>query len=102
VWLKNLARACRNPLIKDGRHSHDPHSRAAALDAYTDAHLGFVSIHPYAHGNGRMALASNWFSGSHATDWPVAIRGQAQRLPVSLRSQSYQASFPHLSHHPRP
>ena len=36
------------------------HSRQSALSAYTDLHLGLVSIHPYFDGNGRMArLLSN-------------------------------------------
>ena len=30
-------------------------SGAEPLDAYTDLHLGFTAIHPYADGNGRMA-----------------------------------------------
>ena len=56
VWLKSLARACRNPLLKPRpEHGDGGKRRAAALDAYTDAHLGFVGIHPYADGNGRMA-----------------------------------------------
>ncbi len=56
AWLKNLARACRNPLFKPRQERGDMRMRrTAALDAYTDAHLGFVGIHPYADGNGRMA-----------------------------------------------
>jgi fido (protein-threonine AMPylation protein) len=31
------------------------HSGAEPLDAYTDLHIGFAAIHPYADGNGRMA-----------------------------------------------
>jgi transcriptional regulator with XRE-family HTH domain/fido (protein-threonine AMPylation protein) len=54
-WLKSLARACRNPLLKDRGRTGDPKAREASLDAYTNAHLGFVGIHPYADGNGRMA-----------------------------------------------
>ncbi len=59
TWLKSLATFCRHPLLKTATHSaedgRDPARREAALDAYTDAHLGFVAIHPYADGNGRMA-----------------------------------------------
>jgi Fic family protein len=56
AWLKTLARTCRNPLLKTLRgRKDDQRTRDAALDAYTTAHLGFVSVHPYADGNGRMA-----------------------------------------------
>ena len=56
AWLKSLARICRNPLFKDYRRNGEKSEvREALLDAYTAVHLGFVSIHPYADGNGRMA-----------------------------------------------
>lgn len=58
-WVKALASLCRNPLLKGSRETKPPFPsdevRRAALDAYTDAHLGFVSVHPYADGNGRLA-----------------------------------------------
>jgi transcriptional regulator with XRE-family HTH domain len=56
-WLKSLATHCRNPLIKSSPSDHQPSEAAkeVALDAYTDVHLGFTGIHPYADGNGRMA-----------------------------------------------
>jgi|GEM_PF-245946 len=54
-WLKSLARACRNPLFKGSGRAGESKTREAALNAYTDAHLGFAGIHPYADGNGRMA-----------------------------------------------
>jgi fido (protein-threonine AMPylation protein) len=40
-WVRNLGLVRR--------------SVAETLDAYTDLHLGFTAIHPYADGNGRMA-----------------------------------------------
>jgi len=59
AWLKSLARICRNPLFKGGSHANDPEARRVVLDAYTDIHLGFVGIHPYADGNGRLAVAEH-------------------------------------------
>ena len=47
-WLHSLARLTR-PSVNN---SENPD---ILLDAYTDVHLGFVGIHPYADGNGRMA-----------------------------------------------
>ncbi len=51
-WLASLAGFCRNSRNRrpKGEEIHD-----ALLDAYTDVHLGFAAIHPYADGNGRMA-----------------------------------------------
>ena len=46
TWLKTLARACRNPLLKPRQQGSGDQRRGAALDAYPDAHLGFVGIHP--------------------------------------------------------
>lgn len=64
-WLKQLSLHCRNPLFKTGSHSTTGKQqpapaklaaiKQAALDAYTDLHLSFAGIHPYADGNGRMA-----------------------------------------------
>ena len=42
-WLELLAK--KSP----------PQTESTALHFYTDLHLGFVAIHPYADGNGRMA-----------------------------------------------
>ena len=43
-WIAELNRLSREPLV-----------RSVALDAYARMHLGFVHIHPFWDGNGRMA-----------------------------------------------
>ena len=51
------------------------------LDSYTDVHLGFVGIHPYADGNGRMArLLANI---------PVLRAGQPPLLIKASRRRDY-------------
>ena len=47
-WLQTLADFNR-------LSAHDSGTTDHILNAYTDVHLGFVGIHPYADGNGRMA-----------------------------------------------
>jgi Fic family protein len=44
TWLGELNRTCRQVLCE-----------AEAIDAYAHLHLGFVHIHPFWDGNGRMA-----------------------------------------------
>jgi transcriptional regulator with XRE-family HTH domain len=44
-WLNGLNRLLRQP----------PRSRSAQVAAFTQTHLGFTAIHPYADGNGRLA-----------------------------------------------
>ncbi len=55
VWLDDLARACRRRVIASKTGVPDDADREALCDTYTDVHLGFVGIHPYADGNGRLA-----------------------------------------------
>lgn len=56
AWVKVLAGACRNLPGKQHEQNADTTAiREKIIDAYTDVHLGFVAIHPYADGNGRMA-----------------------------------------------
>jgi len=67
-WLDQLAR-----MRKAG--APDP------LDDYTDLHLGFTAIHPYADGNGRMArLLANI---------PIIERGEVPVLIPSERRRDY-------------
>ena len=55
AWLKSLARSCRQPLLKEIKAMESGERDRALVDLYTEVHLGFVGIHPYADGNGRMA-----------------------------------------------
>ncbi len=54
-WLSLMAKSCRRPrgVQRDPGSTSDLKNNA--LDVYTDVYLGFVGIHPYADGNGRMA-----------------------------------------------
>jgi transcriptional regulator with XRE-family HTH domain len=62
-YLVLLAELLRHPLIKkrikkginEGVSVRDPEMGSFLIDAYTDLHLGFTGIHPYADGNGRLA-----------------------------------------------
>lgn len=56
-WRNGLIVALRERLIhpKVGGRPSVQDSYALVLQTYTDLHLGFVRIHPYADGNGRMA-----------------------------------------------
>ncbi|MBT8045331.1 MAG: helix-turn-helix domain-containing protein [Verrucomicrobiae bacterium] len=55
MWLNSLAQSQRKlgAGLKNGMS--DDAIQSELLNAYTDTHLGFVAIHPYADGNGRMA-----------------------------------------------
>ena len=60
TWLETLAKICRYKIPAGrrdtvGQFPPDGERIEAAIDAYTELHLGFVAIHPYADGNGRLA-----------------------------------------------
>ncbi len=52
-WLRELATASREAASVSGADFDG--ARDLLHRVYTDAHLGFVGMHPYADGNGRMA-----------------------------------------------
>ncbi len=59
-WHDYAAPEAVPPLVADWitllkETSRKVNSESAALEAYTEIHLGFVAIHPYADGNGRLA-----------------------------------------------
>jgi len=63
-WLKLLSQHCQESRRISKNHKHPTQFTTEQSDtlikAYTDVHLGFVAIHPYADGNGRLArLVSN-------------------------------------------
>ena len=53
-WLKSLHQLNRMVSAKKTKASDDEKLNDL-IEAYTDIHLGFVGIHPYADGNGRLA-----------------------------------------------
>jgi transcriptional regulator with XRE-family HTH domain len=54
TWLKLLAESLRDPQVKNPNWT-DKAKLDYLANAYTDIHLGFVGVHPYADGNGRLA-----------------------------------------------
>jgi len=85
-WLDLLADCCRTPVVRSRRRpvsepGIDRATLAGLAEAYTDAHLGFTAIHPYADGNGRMArLLANV---------PLLRAGQPPLLIPSSRRRAY-------------
>ncbi len=84
-WLSFMAKSSRRPraVRRDPGGTSDLKDNAKdnALEVYTDVHLGFVGIHPYADGNGRMArLLANI---------PVLLAG----LPPLLVSASERRAY---------
>ena len=71
AWLRHLNEV-RSPAVGD------------LLDTYTDIHLGFTTVHPYADGNGRMArlLASIPVIESGAP--PILIPQERRRDYITL------------------
>jgi len=66
TWLEML----------DGARRQEPSDR---LDTYTDLHLGFTTIHPYADGNGRMARLLANIPVLEGGDPPVLILPELRR-----------------------
>jgi len=54
TWFKLLADSLRDPQVKNPNRTDQP-KQDYLVNAYTDIHLGFVGVHPYADGNGRLA-----------------------------------------------
>jgi hypothetical protein len=85
-WLDLLADRCRSQAVRAPRRTSAADGMAPAAlrrlaEAYTDVHLGFTAIHPYADGNGRMArLVANV---------PILRAGQPPLLILSSRRRTY-------------
>ena len=58
--------------------------RDAVLDAYTQLHLGFAAIHPYADGNGRMARLLANLPVRRAGYPPLTIAKESRRRYLQL------------------
>ncbi|MFV1994977.1 MAG: helix-turn-helix domain-containing protein [Verrucomicrobiales bacterium] len=84
VWLNHLVGVCRNPLIKSSKQFTGRKAREFLLDAYTDAHLGFVGIHPYADGNGRMARLLANIPVLRAGHPPILVSSARRRKYITL------------------
>jgi transcriptional regulator with XRE-family HTH domain len=84
MWLKSLAQLQRKLItaIRDGMS--DSTLKRGLLDAYTDVHLGFVAIHPYADGNGRMARLLANIPLLLAGYPPLLVRAKQRREYISL------------------
>jgi transcriptional regulator with XRE-family HTH domain len=86
AWLDLLADRCRAPAVRTRRRTSTkggitPAALRRLVEAYTDVHLGFTAIHPYADGNGRMArLLANV---------PTLRAGQPPLLILSSRRRTY-------------
>ena len=80
-WLRDLATASREAASVSGADVHG--ARDLLHRVYTDAHLGFAGIHPYADGNGRMArLLANV---------PLLRTGQPPLLVSAAARREYMA-----------
>ena len=67
-------------LLTEARQSHagDP------LDTYTDLHLGFTTIHPYADGNGRMTRLLANIPVIESGDPPILVPQERRRDYITL------------------
>ena len=84
TWSKSLARICRDRRLKKGGRGDDAGLDEALLDAFTDVHLGFTAIHPYADGNGRMARLLANIPVLRAGRPPLLIDVSARREYIAL------------------
>jgi Fic family protein len=82
-WLEMLARH-RSMCRAGRRRSQASPLRPLALNAYTDLHLGFAAIHPYADGNGRMARLLANIPVLHAGLPPILVQSEARREYLAL------------------
>ena len=64
--------------------SHKNNTKSQILDNYTDIHLGFVSTHPYADGNGRMARLLSNIPLLRAGFPPLVINVSERRKYITL------------------
>jgi DNA-binding XRE family transcriptional regulator len=78
---RDRASAVRAPPRPSATAGSTPAALRRLVEAYTDVHLGFTAIHPYADGNGRMArLLANV---------PTLRAGQPPLLIPSSRRRTY-------------
>lgn len=88
-WLDLLADRCRAQAVRARRQTSaadgiTPAALRRLAEAYTDVHLGFTAIHPYADGNGRMARLLANVPTLRAGQPPLLILSSQRRTYLSL------------------
>ena len=91
AWLKLLSKHIKNSrkLYSQKRtptysKNTDTEKMDLLIEAYTDIHLGFVSIHPYADGNGRLARLVANIPLLRAGMPPILISNEERRNYINL------------------
>jgi Fic family protein len=84
TWLGELNRICRQAL-----------SETDAIDAYAHLHLGFVHIHPFCDGNGRMARLLANLSLLRSGHLPLVIDVSARKSYIDILAD-YEIASGHL------
>ena len=80
----HIPKLMANWLEKSEYSSHLLDNKKKAIDAYTRCHIGFVKIHPYADGNGRMARILANVPLIQAGYPPLVIRKEDRKEYIQL------------------
>ncbi len=83
-WLKMLSQHNKNNKNSKPSNKVQNNDSHSLIKAYTDIHLGFVAIHPYADGNGRLARLAANIPLLRAGMPPLLISQEERRTYINL------------------